>query len=76
MPHGFSQFPVESGGSGVGVGATRTPPIDSLGFNDMEMQTPIAPLPDVANFAVNVDSVDVELPLVHGFGPLAIFWYT
>jgi hypothetical protein len=72
MPHGFGQLPVELGSSAVGVSTTRTPAIDASGFNRMEMHTPITAFADVANDAVNVDGVDVELLLGHRFRPLLL----
>jgi hypothetical protein len=69
MPHGFGQLPVEIGSNAVGVSTARTPAIDSSGFDDVEMHTPIAAFADVANYPVNVDGVDVELLLAHSFRP-------
>jgi len=70
MPHGFGQLPVEFRTGAVGVSPTCTPAIDASGFNDVEMHAPIPALADVPNYAVNVDAVDVELPLAHRFPPL------
>jgi hypothetical protein len=69
MPHGFGQLPVELGSSAVGVSPTRTPAIDTSGFNHVEMHTPITAFADVPNYAVNADGVDVELLLGHRFRP-------
>ena len=69
MPHGFGQLPVEIGSSAVGVSPTRTPAIDTSGFNHVEIHTPITAFADVPNYAVNVDGVDVELLLGHRFRP-------
>src|SRR5207245_6290202 len=70
MPHGFGQLPVEFGSSTVGVSPTCTPTIDASGFNYVEMHAPITAFADVTSYAVNVDGVDVELPLGHRFPPL------
>ena len=70
MPHGFGQLPVEFGSSTVGVSPTCTPAIDASGFNYVEMHAPITAFADVTSYAVNVDGVDVELPLGHRFPPL------
>src|SRR5438270_257330 len=70
MPHGFGQLPVEFGSSTVGVSPTCTPAIDATGFNYVEMHAPITAFADVTSYAVNVDGVDVELPLGHRFPPL------
>jgi hypothetical protein len=67
MPHGFGQLPVELGSSAVGVSPTCTPAIDALGFNHVEVHTPITAFADVPSYAVNVDGVDVELLLGHRF---------
>jgi hypothetical protein len=72
MPHGFGQLPVEVGSSAVGVSTTRTPAIDSSGFNRVEMHTPVTAFADVTNYPVNVDGVDVELLLGHRFRPLLL----
>jgi hypothetical protein len=70
MPHGFGQFLVEVGSCAVGVSTTRTPGVDASGFNRMEMHTPITAFADVANYSINLDLVDVEPLLGHGFLPL------
>jgi hypothetical protein len=69
LPHGFGQLPVEFGSSAVGVSAARASPVDSSGFDHMEMYTPITAFPDVPHDPVNADSVDVELLLAHSFQP-------
>ena len=70
MPHGFGQLPVEFGSSTVGVSPTCTPAIYASGFNYVKMHAPITAFADVTSYAVNVDGVDVELPLGHRFPPL------
>jgi hypothetical protein len=67
MPHGFGQFPVEFGSSAVGVSAARASPVDSSGFDHMEMYTPITAFADVAGYPVNVDGIHVELLRAHSF---------
>lgn len=66
MPHGFGQLPVEVGSRAVGVSTKRSPAIDPSSFDHVERQTPITALPDVANYAGNVDSVDVKPLPGHG----------
>jgi hypothetical protein len=70
MPHGLGQLPVEIRSSAVGVSATRPPAINAAGFNRMEMFTPIAAFADVANYAVNLDGVNVEALLRDVSGPI------
>ena len=55
LPHGFGQLPVEFGSSAVGVSAARASPVDSSGFDHMEMYTPITVFPDVPHDPVNAD---------------------
>jgi hypothetical protein len=55
--------------SAVGVSAARASPVDSSGFDHMEMYTPITAFPDVPHDPVNADGVDVELLLAHSFQP-------